>query len=250
MATRIKNGDRVIYLYGLSRTSHAPRQQLVGVDGQTSTEQVACSGLVCWISRVSMADFADNLAKNIENLDWLTEMTPRHQTVLAAIAEVNDVLPARFGTVFLNEDSLGADIESRKAVLLADLDRIQGNEEWGVKVFAVRPEVAEIPEVRSGKGYLQAKSALLQTRAPVKDGGEIARFARELEKFAVATAEGGKISGGRRDLRYQTSLLLKRGDRKKLEALLKRFETEWKNSRHIECTGPWPPYSFVTRSLD
>ena len=250
MATRIKNGTGVIYLYGLSRTSQAPSRQLAGVDGKATLEQLRHSGLVCWISRVSKADFADNLAKNIENLDWLTEMTPRHQNVLAAIAEVNDVLPARFGTVFLNEASLAADIENRKAALLADLDRIQGNEEWGVKVFAVRPEMAEIPEVRSGKGYLQAKSALLRARAPQKDDGEIARFARELEKFSVATAEGGKISGGRRDLRYQTSLLLKRGDRKKLEALLKRFETEWKNSRHIECTGPWPPYSFVTRSLD
>jgi hypothetical protein len=244
------DSDRVIYLYGISKTAHETTGQVLGVDGQMPIEHLPFSGLICWTSRVSKTDFADHLAKNIENLDWLAEMTPRHQAALSAIAGTNDVLPTRFPTVFLNEASLAADVENRKAALLADLKRIQGNEEWGVKVFAVRPEIAEIPDVRSGKGYLEAKSALLRSRSTVKDDSEIARFAKELEKFSVATTEGGKISSGRRDLRYQVSLLLKRSDRKKFQSLLKRFEKEWKNKRHIEYTGPWPPYSFVTRSVE
>ena len=239
----------VLYLYGISQTANPPRGT-IGVDGDAAVEAMRCAGLVCWISQVAKTEFADNLAKNIENLDWLTEMTPRHQAALAAIAEANDVLPARFGTVFLNEKSLEEDVRGRKAVLAADLKRIQGNEEWGVKVFALRPELAEIPVGKTGKDYLHAKSALLRARAPVKDDGEITRLAKELEKFAVETAEVGKISGGRRDLRYQISLLLKRGEGKKLQSVLKRYENEWKDSRHIECSGPWPPYSFVTRSLE
>ncbi len=244
-----KSGDEAVYLYGISPTSHMPTRQLIGVDGKSTAEPVHCAGLTCWISRVSKAEFVDSLSNNMENLDWLAEVTPRHQAVLAAIAEKNDVLPARFGTVFLNEVSLRSDVENRKPVLLSDLKRIQGNEEWGVKVFAVRPELVELPEVSTGKSYLQAKSALLRTRKPAEQDGEIARFAEELERFSVATAEGGKISGGRRDLRYQVSLLLKRSDRKKLDSILKKFENEWKDRRHIECSGPWPPYSFVTRDI-
>lgn len=252
MASGVKKtgDDKVFYLYGISPRAGDPTRTIAGVDGKAAVEPVPCAGMMCWVSRVSKDDFADHLSKNIENLEWLAEMTPRHQKVLAAIAEVNDVLPARFGTVFLNEASLAADVENRKAVLRSDLERIQGNEEWGVKVFAVRPEVAELPEVKSGKSYLQAKSALLRARTPGTNDGEIERFARELEKFSLATAEGGKISSGRRDLRYQISLLVKRGEGKKLQSILKRFETEWKNTRHIECTGPWPPYSFVTRNFE
>jgi len=242
--------NNVLYLYGISQSAHEPKHTPVGVDARSAPEQIPCAGMVCWISRVSKGDFANNLAKKIENLEWLAEMTSRHQSVLATIAEVNDILPARFGTVFLNEASLTANIENRKPVLLSDLKRIQGNEEWGVKVFAVRPEMAEIPEVKSGKSYLQAKSAMLRTRVPEKNDEEMARFADALEKLSVATAQGGKISGGRRDLRYQVSLLLKRGEGKKLQSILKRFEKEWKNSRHIECSGPWPPYSFVTRDFE
>jgi hypothetical protein len=250
MAAGVKiTSESALYLYGISRSSRIPQGKITGVDGKAAVEQIHGGELVCWISRVSKAHFADDLAKNMENLDWLAEVTPRHQAVLAAIADVNDVLPARFGTIFLNESSLQADIASRKAVLLSDLKRIKGNEEWGVKVFALRPERAEIPEVDSGKSYLQAKSALLRAHQPTGNDGEIARFATELEKLSVATAEGGKISGSRRDLRYQVSLLMKRSNRKNLDATLRRFENEWKNQRHIECSGPWPPYSFVTRDI-
>lgn len=239
----------MLYVYGITQNPKMPQSRISGVDGKAAIEQFHCAGLTCWVSRVSKDDFADNLSANIENLDWLAEVTPRHQAVLASISEINDVLPARFGTVFLNESSLRADIARRKAVLLSDLKRIKGSEEWGVKVFAVRPEFAEIPAVESGKSYLQAKSALLRSRTPAENDGEIARFAKALEKLSVATAEGGKISGGRRDLCYQVSLLMKRGSRKQLDSTLRRFENEWKNQRHIECSGPWPPYSFVTRDI-
>jgi Gas vesicle synthesis protein GvpL/GvpF len=251
MASGVKKTgqDKVLYLYGISRSAEEPSRKVAGVDDKAAVEQVRCAGMTCWISRVSKDDFADNLSRNMEDLEWLSEMTPRHQRVLAAIAETNDVLPARFGTVFLNEATLAADVQNRQAVLRSDLERIQGNEEWGVKVFAVRPEMAEIPDVKSGKSYLQAKSALLRARSPVTNDEEIARLASELEKFSLATAEGGKISGGRRDLRYQIALLVKRGEGKKLQSILKRFESEWKNTRHIECSGPWPPYSFVTRTF-
>ena len=238
-----------LYVYGISQGAQMPQRETLGVDRKAAVEQLRCGDLTCWISRVSKSDFADNLSRNMEDLDWLAETTPRHQEVLAAIAEVNDVLPARFGTVFLNESSLQADVARRKPVLLSDLQRIKGNEEWGVKVFAVRPELAELPEVESGRSYLQAKSALLRARKPAENDGEIARFAKELQKLSVATAEGGKISGGRRDLRYQVSLLMKRSNRKKFDSILRRFESEWKNQRHIECSGPWPPYSFVTRDI-
>lgn len=252
MAGRVKSSqtDTVLYLYAISATAKELKQRVPGVEGQVPIEQVRVGELTCWVSHVSKEDFADNLGANIEDLEWLTEMTPRHQTAVAAISEINDVLPARFATVFLNEGSLAADIKRRKTALLADLKRIQGNEEWGVKVFAAQPQPVQLPKVHSGKGYLEAKSALLKSRKPAGDDEELSRFAKELEKIAVDATEGGKISGGQRDLRYQTSLLLRRSDRKRFQAVLKKFAKTWKDSRRIECTGPWPPYSFVSRNSD
>lgn len=242
--------DTVLYLYGVTKNpEQAP--QTPGVDDVARIESINCAGLVCWISRVSRAEFADNLAKNIENLDWLAPMSVRHQRAVAAIAKTVEILPARFGTVFLDESSLGANIKSRKAELEQDFRRIQGSEEWGVKVFALPIQTAPLPsKVRSGKEYLEAKSAL-RKRVNVDRGSDekIAPLADALKKISIATAEGGSISGGRRDLQFQMSLLLRRRDRKKLEDLLANFSRQWKGTHKIECTGPWPPYSFVSRSI-
>ena len=249
MATGVnKQTDDVLYLYGITDSVKRKGQKIAGVDGEAPVETIPCAGLVCWISRVSRLDFADNLARNLENLDWLAQMSTRHQAIVAAIARARDVLPARFGTVFMSEASLQANIKKRKRLLLADLKRVKGNQEWGIKVFAARPAELELTSARTGKDYLRAKSELLRRRPSAHTDQQITRFAGELVKMSVATAQGGKITSGRRGLLYHTSLLLGKTQQKRLHALLNRYAREWKGTRQIECTGPWPPYSFVSRS--
>ena len=253
MASGLKEDrkNRVIYLYGVTQAPASPKPGISGVDGRAPIETIESAGLVCWISWVPGEEFADRLSENTENLDWLAAMTTAHQRVVAAIAESHDILPARFATVFLNESSLRADVRSRRPEWQADFRRIQDSEEWGIKVFALPPKETEVPsKARSGKDYLKAKSAMLRRRVVKAADDEIASFARELEKISVATAPGGRISGGRRDLQYQASVLLRRSNRKKLESLLRKFSQQWSDRLQIECTGPWPPYSFVSRSAE
>lgn len=251
MANRVepKTPPGALYLYGITEKKVSLAPDLVGVDGSTSVEAIECEGLICWISRVDRSEFADNLARNMENLEWLAEASVRHQRAVSAIAEQAEILPARLGTIFLSPSSLEADLRKKKRILQADFSSIKDSDEWGVKVFAVanQPKLPA-PDVKSGKDYLKAKAARLQK--PIRKGPdpEIERFAEALGQIAVRTADGGKISGAQRGLKWQTSLLLKRADRKKLEALLTKFSKDWEDVRRIECSGPWPPYSFVTRA--
>ena len=242
-----QNERQVIYFYGLTNQAPDKLKGVAGVDGTSAVDPLPCSGLVCWISRVSKTAFADDLQRNMENLDWLATATIHHQRVVSAIAQVADILPARFATVFLDETSLARDIAGRKRILKSDLARIKNSDEWGIKVFRLQPKAQPTSQpARSGKEYLRAKAALLQRRPAKESDADIKRFAGALKRIAVGTAEIGKVSGGQRGLQWQTSLLLKRGDRKKLEALLRKFSEEWANHRQIEATGPWPPYSFVS----
>lgn len=243
-----RRGDLVLYLYAVTKSGSGETPQLRGVDGEARVESIDCGGLTCWISRVPAAEFGESFSKRLEDLDWLASVSVRHQRVIAAIAESRDTLPARLGTVFLSEASLEADIRKRKTALEADFRRIAGTQEWGVKVFAA-PQPAVVPvRVKTGREYLQAKSSLLRARKPPILSEEIKQFASELEQLGIATAEGGRISGGSRNLQYQVSILLKRGDRAKLEKLLRRFSRAWKDTHKIECSGPWPPYSFVSQA--
>ena len=248
MASRVKSSPELaIYLYGVTQKSVAsPR--VGGVDGSAKIENLNVGGLFCWISRVPRSDYADNLAANMENLDWLAEASVRHQRIVAAIAQATEILPARFGTVFLSESSLEADLKNKQSALRADFRKIEDSDEWGIKVFGVQAKPELPPDSsRTGKDYLKAKAALYQRRPTRKSDADLIRFEEELKRLAVQTADGGKVSSGQRGLQFQTSLLLRRDDRKKFEALLKKFSKEWADVRHIEATGPWPPYSFVSR---
>jgi len=240
---------KVIHLYGVTEASGPSPElsrDLKGIDGAAAVEPLSCAGLICWISRVPEAEFAENLAKNMQDLDWLAAATTRHQQVVSAIAEAADILPARFGIEFLNDKSLRSHIEGRKSFLKADLDRIRGKEEWGVKVFALPIIAMPKKKIRSGKDYLQAKAALTH-RATDRANPELLDFAKALRAVADDVTEGGKFAAARRDLKFHKTLLLKRTDRKRLESLVRSYARKWKDKKRIECTGPWPPFSFVSQ---
>jgi len=250
VASRLKSpgSPTVVYLYGVT-AKPAAFSNLVGVDGKAKVEPMECAGLVCWISLVPRTEFADNLAKNMENLDWLSEAGVRHQRVVSAISELADVLPARFGTVFLDTFSLKADVGAKKETLLNDLRRIQGCDEWGVKVFSVQPKVKMAAgKLGTGRDYLKTKAALLRRPSAGVSIEELDTFSAALRRISMEVSDGGKISASQRGLQMQSSLLLKRANRKKLEATLKKYSDRWADSGRIECTGPWPPYSFVSKT--
>src|SRR5579864_1008088 len=248
MAAELNARDRVLYFYGITKSRPATSIQQPGIDLQSKIEAIDCEGLTCWISRVSAVEFEKDLAQNMENLDWLATTSVAHQRAISAIAREVEILPARFGTVFRGEESLRRHIRVAKREITRDLKRIKGADEWGIKVFAAKAAPTPVPQVRSGKDYLKAKAAQLPSkRSRTESNGEFAEFENALRKVALESAAVGNVSSGQRGLRFQTSLLVKRKDRKKLESVLKKFSERWAGAGQIECTGPWPPYSFVSR---
>ncbi len=217
-----------------------------GIDGVASVEAVNCEGYTCWLSRVSKEEFADNLAERMQDLEWLASVGLRHQRVVAEISTTATTLPARFGTVFFDEDSLARHVKERKAPLRAAFKRVAGAEEWGVKVFAIATAKSRAAvAASSGSDYLKRKAELLQPRGGKKLDAEVQEFAAALKKLAVAAMPGGKASAGQPGLVWHGSFLVRRKDRAKLESALRKYATKWKDARRIDWSGPWPPYSFV-----
>jgi hypothetical protein len=245
--------DTVVYLYGVTlpaKKAGSPHPiSAVGIDGSSPVVSDEVAGLVCWFSLVSRRDFADKLAENMENLDWLSVAGVRHQKAVSEISRGATILPARFGTIFLTLESLEQDIKRRKTTLLRDLKRFQDSDEWGIKVFAL-PQARPAIIASSGADYLKQKAA--QQARKSGEGGvsaEIKKFAAAAKKISTASVESaGSISAARPDLEWQASFLILRSKQKQLQTLLKRFSDAWDGKRRIECTGPWPPYSFVGKS--
>jgi hypothetical protein len=254
MATELKaDAGQVLYLYGITEPLPAASADVLGIDLKSAVEPLACQGVVCWISRVSADEFEKNLNQNMENLDWLASASVAHQRVLSAIATQAGVLPARFGTVFRNLSSLRKHVRAGLREFQKDFKRLKDADEWGVKVFALpSPPTKNVSRAsRSGQAYLRAKAALV----PRKDSRpridrELEAFQKELDRVAEETAAVGKVSSGQRGLTFQRSLLVKRANRRRMESVLEKFSERWADTRKIECSGPWPPYSFVSAKAE
>jgi hypothetical protein len=249
MAAGLMAVDRhVLYLYGVSQSRLVNVPTQTGIDGRAQIEAVECDGVVCWISKVSSVEFEENLARNMENLDWLTRASVAHQGAIAAVARETEILPARLNTIFRNQDSLFRHVRESLRTLKRDFKRVEGADEWGIKVFALKQAARPNSKIRSGKEYLQAKAALLPKRQSTSEmSSDLVEFGEALKEIALETAAPGSVSSGQRGLALQTTLLVKKTDRKKLESIVTKFSKRWGEARRIECTGPWPPYSFVSR---
>lgn len=240
---------RLLYLYGISPGGDVPKLPVTGgVDGYSRVEALPCGDFLCWISRVDEVEFGAELQSNMENLDWLATAGVQHQKVVGEIAARVTILPARFGTVFASDQSLCEDVKGRAAELKEAFARLEGCDEWGVKVFLIAPEPAAMPaatSAASGAEYLRKKAAALQQPRASGVTEDVRAFAEELDAIASDSAPSGKVSGAQRDLEWQATFLLPRKKRKQWDAVLKRYAEQWGTRRRIECTGPWPPYSFV-----
>ena len=240
--------DRALYLYAISQMPKRTAEPIVaeGIDGQEKVEALRCENYVCWISRVSKEEFADRLTDNMQDLEWLAAAGLRHQRAVAEISRQSTTLPARFGTVFLSEDSLRQHVKERQKALREAFERVADADEWGIKLFEIaKPKRAEAIQAASGSDYLKKKAEMLQPRADKKLDEAGREFVAALTKLAVAAVPGGKASAGQPGLSWHGSFLIRRKDRKKLEAVLKKYASRWQGSRRIDCSGPWPPYSFV-----
>ena len=160
--------DRALYLYAISQMPKRTAEPIVaeGIDGQEKVEALRCENYVCWISRVSKEEFADRLTDNMQDLEWLAAAGLRHQRAVAEISRQSTTLPARFGTVFLSEDSLRQHVKERQKALREAFERVADADEWGIKLFEIaKPKRAEAIQAASGSDYLKKKAEMLQPRS-------------------------------------------------------------------------------------
>ncbi len=232
--------DRALYLYAISQLPEMTVRPIAR-NRCHSLKRFVAQGLPSgWISRVSKDEFADRLTENMQDLEWLAAAGLRHQRAVAEISQQSASLPARFGTVFLSEDSLQQHVQERKVALRRAFERVADADEWGIKLFEIaRPKRAATVTAASGSDYLKKKAEMLQPRAGKKLDQQGQAFVAAVTKLAVAACPGGKASASQPGLVWHGSFLIRRKDQKKLEAVLKKYASQWHDTRRIDCSGPW-----------
>ena len=175
----------------------------------------------------------------------------QHETVVEALMTDHSVLPVRFGMIFPDEGAVQAVMGTRYAEFSASLKRVCGYVELGLRVLwdddsalAFTPDQQLVPFPAGGRAYMLAQ---LEEERKTEKRRERAKALAEdihipLARLAAETT--------RRTLMTPRLLLTAAYLVKREQVAAFQQEVEMLNSTYPEvrllCTGPWPPFSFVT----
>jgi hypothetical protein len=261
-----------LYLYCLARLNRLPPSPLLGrgLDDQNPLAVAIFQDLVAVWSPVPVEDFCGPEAEaRLRDLTWIGPRVIRHQEAVAGVMRHSPVLPARFGTIFSSVANLEKVLQRHYDTIAGFLQRITGQEEWAVKGLLDRPgaqeqlfsrnlarEAENLEALSPGKRYFE------EQRLRAAGDRELQRWLQEvcrevwtdLRTCAADVRERRLLSreatGSDQDMIWNWALLV---PEKALPDFQARIENV--NARYagyglvLECTGPWPPYSF-TPALD
>lgn len=260
--------DDPVYLYCLADTSSTAGFHTDGPDARYAVAPIPLGDIAAIVCRVPVGQFPSGEGELTDDeRRQAVALAVHHAQVVERVFQLSPVLPARFGTVFRDEDA----VRSRLAVLggsiRAFLKATRDCDEWVVKGFllaeqARRSVIATDPD-------LAARSALLPSSPGVRYLQEKQLFAEadrltgrwvadKAEQIAAALANRGiavhalKPSASRdpdfgRPPVYQAAFLVPRSNRdgwlSRLDAVAAKFEPL---GLKLIGTGPWPPSTFAS----
>jgi Gas vesicle synthesis protein GvpL/GvpF len=157
----------------------------------------------------------------------------RHELVVERAMGAGAVLPARFGTTFVDAEALAGALSRAASRLGPQLDRVRGCVELAVRLGL---PAARGPEPQDGGAYLHAKLERQRERQAAAEA-----TLTPLSRLAVDT----RRQQGSTDAAVMTASYLVP------EHGVNRFADEVRRLARrndglvLSCTGPWAPYSFA-----
>jgi hypothetical protein len=230
------------------------------------------------ISRVDEARFGEAAVHaGIQNRTWLATHVLAHQVVLDTLVRSGEaVIPMRFCTIYPSPEALFASLEQHGEQLAAELVRVAGKREWGVKqmvdtaqlkaaIAAGHPTLAgvavdaNIEKLRTQiAGMSPGAAFLLKKRLDnlVAERAQSVAFAMAdatFQSLSVMAVEGvtGDLPDDRPDVVLSAAFWVA-DDRydafvDRLEELAAAFAPL---GVRYDLSGPWPPHHFLKLVFD
>jgi hypothetical protein len=211
------------------------------------------------VGPVDLSEF-DQLDERLNDLAWLEQKARAHEAVLDGLVGEGAVVPLRFGAIYRRPDEVVALLRERGEEFEADLDRVRGRIELGVKGFAerttleetlARERVATAAGGGTGRAYLERR----RVQRDVADEasailGEAARNTHErlLELSIAGTVSrphSRELTGRFEEMFLNAAYLVPADDESLREEVTALGRAYAPLALTLDVTGPWPPYSFV-----
>jgi hypothetical protein len=218
---------------------------------------------------VPMSEFGrDALTRNLNDLEWLEQVARRHEAVLEEALGAATIVPLRLCTIYKDAEGVRRMLEEERPQLEAALERLEGREEWGVKLLAdsgallaaARTRSAEADELeRRLEGSTEGEAYMLRRRLERRLREEADALGAELAEdvharlqdwadAAVLNApQNRELSGHEGEMLLNGAYLVAGTKVERLRELVQQLAERHRDlGVRIELTGPWPPYNFVS----
>ncbi len=220
-------------------------------------------------SRVSSSEFGEeNLKKNLNDTGWLESRVLTHERVVEEVMNECTVIPLKFGTVFTAEENVRHMLEERRANFRTVLGRLEGKEEWGVKVYCdmdgLKKRLSEEEEdirrfeddIRSsspGKAYLLKKKAaglldeILAKRTWEYNNDSVEGLTERSHGVVVNGTIPEEVTGVKEKMILNTACLVEKTRLGEFLGAVNSLGEKYEDAcLKFVCTGPWPPYNFCS----
>ncbi len=256
--------SEVLYLYGIT----AEGQRLPEV-ASTSLFAISDSKLSAIVERVSAEEFSPEVLEvKLQSVAWIAVVARKHQDVLQSAMRSGAVIPAQLCTLFSHADAVRQSLAANAEQFLDTLGRLDGRQEWGVKIFVDETKVC----VTNAK--LQALEASAQTASP----GYAFVLTKQCDALRAALCSArideivddivGLLDNLPLEVRFKAILpaaatgrsetmilnaavlVSDEGHKSLMSELDQLAATLQSDGVEFELSGPWPPYSFCGEEDD
>lgn len=253
----------VLYVYSVTREAVLP--EVEGVDGTRRFGVATSAGVSAVYTAVPAEGFSQEVIdRRAGDLEWLGAIGYRHQAVVSDLMRRTAIVPLRAFTLFSSEETLRAYLQEQRAMLAEVLERLDGKQEWTLRVElepgkwseslanrveSLRDLNQQIAAATPGKAFLLRKK-LDDERKRASHAAEQDVVA-EIERLVLDKLRCDTVSETRehRDGAFpQINVLINRDEDAQLQELhdelAARYEPEGVT---LAISGPWPPYTFSGR---
>ena len=229
-------------------------------------ELVSFADLVAVVSAVPLSHYGEKaIDANLANTSWAATRAMRHEQVVEFFAARGPLIPLRFGTIYIDRNSIERMLSSRAAEFRSVMKSLRGKQEWGVLIYCdqtalvtnsvskhaeIRPLLERAAAASPGQSYLLAKQieALKAKTARQEISAAIFRMKQALDASSERSVSGPRERRRNEhgELIARLSFLVQVRRFARFQATAERLAKAYLSSGfHIELVGPMPPYSFV-----
>lgn len=264
------------YVYGVvGGDSNQPVEGLPkeGIDPAYPVYALPYQAVQAIVSRVSLQEFGQEvLEANLNDIKWLEAKVRAHQGILETVLANRTLIPMRLCTIYRSESRVQEMLGQHYDDFVEALVRLEGKQEWGVKVYCdgetlahrvgevsdrVKKFKAEVEQQSSGVAYFLKKKmdeTIAEEVERISDEHAQRshdRLSSHAEEAVVNPLQSKELTGRKEGMILNGAYLV-------LEEQLTAFRAEMENLKEeygdlgfsYEMTGPWPPYNFMTISFE